>query len=344
MVLAELDSDTQLILVGGTGRSGTTLVRQILLADGRFSGFGSEARFLSDAGGVFDFTTFLSSDYSAFDYDVRVRQLLTLLEKVADRWRPLDVASVAGSGANSTQAATAVPMQMAKSVRRIGRAALTSRAAPSYAGVGVSRAIRDWNAIVAELASSLARSEYEGRWAGTPRFQVDQVLFAGPEESLAALRAFMASILSGASSNFGSLGMVDDTPHGILKLDAALQVCPSTLAIHVKRNPVDVVASMRRMRWAPSDVEACARFVDHHLRALQRVETKLGAHIEKIDLEALVQSPTTVLDPLSERLGLTTPLLWPKNLERRIETVGRARQDLTAAERTLLSRQFGWDV
>lgn len=330
--------DPSLVLVGGTGRSGTTLFRQVLEASGVATSFGSEARVFSDAGGVFDFAEFLIGPYSAFDYDSRFRTLSSLLTESTKRWTPLTWARAGATGRNTTIEDDDSRLELGARARRLGKAVVNSRVAPRYAGVGIADKISDWEKLCAGLFSELSADSFEGRWSGTPRYAASQVNFCEPEIAQQALTAFTSRVLEQLAG--GRSFVVDDTPHGILKIAAAQIVQPTARAILVRRDPFDVVASMRRTRWAPSDVLDCARFVEHHLMALDSVVDHPGVLV--VDLEDLLLSPKEVLGTVGNHLGLSHELEWPDSVERRLSTIGRARAEISPSDRHAIERSLGW--
>lgn len=330
--------DPSLVLVGGTGRSGTTLLRQLLEASGVAASFGSEARVFSDVGGVFDFAGFLNGPYSALDYDTRLRTLSSLLTDATKRWVPLTWARAGATGRNTTVEADDSRLELGARARRLGKAIVNSRLAPRYAGVGIADKISEWEKLCADLLSQLSTDSFEGRWSGTPRYAASEVHFCRQDIALPALTAFTDRVLEQVAG--GRSIVVDDTPHGVMKIAAAQIVQPSARAIIVQRDPFDVVASMRRTRWAPSDVLDCARFVEHHRGALDSVVDHPGVLV--VDLEDLLRRPKDVLGAVGIHLGLTHELEWPVSVERRLSTIGRARTEISPSDREAIERSVGW--
>lgn len=327
-----------LVLVGGTGRSGTTLMRQLLSEAGVAASFGSEARVFADKDGVFDMASLVSNPYSIFEYDTAVRDLQRLLKETSKRWRLGELALVASSGANTTSSGGGTRSSSAiTSARRLGRKALSSRVVPRYAGVGLEAAVPRWDEHCDGLFASLTSHSYPGRWSGTPQFHESEIFFAPQQEALAALRRFVQSVLSDAAGPANVV--VDDTPHGVLKLDAARTVSSGTRAIVMKRDPFDVVASMMRTRWAPSNALACAEILDHHVRALGEIEG--DGDVLVIELESLLADPTEDLDRICSHLGVGQ-ISWPETIPRRLDTVGRGRTELAPEDVAVIRERFGW--
>jgi hypothetical protein len=286
-----------LCLIGGSGRSGTTVLQQVFTTHPRVAGLSSEARFLTDPGGVVDFFNTMTAGWSPYGFDADVRRLETLLRtlghdrklaRLIGRW--LGQRSVRQPGA---------PSHPAGLRRRLARSAL-ARLRPPYWEVGLSASCPSYLALVDELMDRLIEFRFAGRWMGTPLRQKSQILY-GPAEVGDALRMFSRRFVRCVCEGQGATHLVEDSPQNLLAFGGIWRLLPESRLLHVHRDPRDVVASYLRQRWSPSEPEKAARFYVGIMRRWDVVRAELPeGTFKEIALETLVREPEPVLRQICE--------------------------------------------
>ena len=297
-------------LVGGVGRSGTTVLRDVLGRHPDVLAF-PEVRFSVDPDGLVDFYQSSRAGWSPLHTDVRVRRLLALCRAVARR------------PTLAQRALDKVPLGLTG-----GR-----RATPAYfehAALDVCPPFLDH---VDRLEAALPNLRYAGVWTGTPRGAPAEVLAGGPydADALAALLGgFWRAVARDSLAHAGRQFFLDKETWSILWLDAILDLLPGVRLVHIVRDPRDVVASYTTMRWAPSDPLTAARLVASVLARWAEVRARVPAEaVLEIRLEDLAAEPERVLRDVCAFFGLdwsdavlTLPLSGARS--------GRWRRDLPA--------------
>ena len=270
--------DVPLGLIGGTGRSGTTALRDALARHPDVLAF-PEVRFSIDPDGLVDFYRAFETGWSPYHADVRLRRLAALLAAVADD----RVAAWPGR----------VGRKLGLDVR-LGR-----QLVPAYHGHRALDVCPSFLDRAEELIDALTAYRYEGAWTGTPGGARAEVRVGGPYEpqALAAVlggfwRAVAADALAHADKRF----FLDKQTWSILWFDAILDLLPEARLVHIVRDPRDVAASTALMRWGPTDPLAAAQWTADVLDRWAEVRNNVPAdRFLEVRLEDLGDDPEGVL-------------------------------------------------
>ena len=297
-------------LVGGVGRSGTTILREVLGRHPDVLAF-PELRFSVDPDGLVDFYRASRGGWSPLHVDVRVRRLLALCRAIA-RGPTL-----------ANRMLNKLPLRLTA-----GR-----RATPAYfdhAALDVCPPFLDH---VRQLEGALADLRYAGVWTGTPRGARAEILAGGPydADALAALLgSFWRAVARDSLAHAGRQFFLDKETWSILWFDAIRDLLPVARLVHIVRDPRDVVASYTTMRWGPSDPVLAARLVADVLARWAEVRALVPTDaVLEIRLESLAAAPERVLRQVCSFYGLE----WSDQLltlDLSGSRAGRWRRDLPA--------------
>jgi len=281
-------------LVGGTGRSGTTLLRQVFSLHPNVATLSGEARFLSDPDGVADFLAGLSSYWSPYVFDVRVRRLESLLRDLGRPGRMGRLTPVTGTAPARRSGASGggrLKAPMAAALARSG----AGRLLPRYWSVDLEAECPAYSELVDELIRRLVAFKFAGRWMGAPRRQASSLLYGTPDVT-DALRWFCREFAARVCTRQAASHFVEDTPFNLLAFDVIRRLLPESRLVHIYRDPRDVVASYMSRRWSPSDPELGAKFYVGVMRRWEKIREELSAesYIE-VGLSDLVDKPEPVL-------------------------------------------------
>ena len=235
---------TKTLLIGGSGRSGTTILcrtmgRHPLVTDV------PEWRFPSDPDGVIDFyTQSVEGIQSPFHFDVRLKRLGALLSDVADRG-PID--RVLGSAR----------------FRRWSMNAFRRNLSPAYARTNAVDFSPNFQQLSAELIDTLTSFTYLGYWVGMSPFEKASLSFSdGTRDQIrSACQTFLESVAADVCSAQGVKYHLEKNTWSILCWDRTLEVLPDAKLVHIVRDPRDVVASYRGQSWVPTDASQAARLL-----------------------------------------------------------------------------------
>lgn len=321
----------QVCLVGGSGRSGTTLMREIFARHPQVATFPTETRFLIDPDGLVDFLDAQTAGWSPFTYEVRLRRLKALLE---------DVGSPEFAHGYSQRRSSALPspaqnLLSSRAAGRLREVLKRSRLLPRYFNVNLTNTCPDFPRLVEQLIDSLTELSYEGRWTGMQRGEESLMRLGPPDPDgvVPALATFFMAVMNCAARGQNATHVLEDSPYNHLSFDRILRLAPTAKLVVMQRDPRDVVASLSFMPWAPSDALSAARLYVRVAREWDAVRETLpsGSWVE-VKLEDLVASPAEVLKRVCSFWGAA----WDDRLldvDLGQAHTGRWRRDIPAAAR-----------
>lgn len=303
---------TDICFIGGTGRSGTTILRRIFGRHPHVAALRTEARFLIDPDGLVDFWDTFKCGWSPYTFDIKIRRLEGLLRELGRTGSVGMVASalgMVGGGASKTNPTEPTRIRRRNALKWAFSVDMRlARWLPRYPTVMLGEACPSYTELVDDLLASLIQFKFEGRWTGTPRFQ-PSTIFVGPratDDDLAGLLGdFYRDVAGCIAAQSGATHFVEDSPLNILSFDRILELLPDARLVHIYRDPRDVVASYSTMRWGPPDPAQTARLYARIMEAWNLVRRKLPpeSYLE-VALEELVQNPKITLDKICNLWGL----------------------------------------
>ena len=275
-------------LVGGTGRSGTTALRDALALHPDVLAF-PELRFAVDPDGLVDFYRQSLAGWSPYHADVRLRRLRALLRRVA---RDAPAVSLA-----------------ARAARRLGLDRRLGRALPAYLGHRALDVCPTFSEHAGRLVEAFTDYTFAGAWTGTPGGAPAEVRVGGPYEPAAlaqALGGFWRAVAADSLGHAGRRFFLDKQTWSVLWFDAVLELLPEARLVHIVRDPRDVAASTATMRWGPSDPALAARWTADVLERWARVREAVPPdRVLEVRLEDLAAEPEAVLRQTCAFLGLS---------------------------------------
>jgi Sulfotransferase family len=310
-----MDTNMNLIpvFIGGTGRSGTTILRRVLACHPDIVSVPKELRIITDPDGALDLARALSEDWTPYRADKALHRFVKIM-------RDADSGNLPA-------------MAISTGLRRVGIAP------PPY----TSLAMGDWfgrryyRRRVSQLVESLADCRTRGSWIGSPHWQLRAEIYEAspfePDDIRHTIANFFDDLFRQRASSQEKTHWVEDTPENLLRHRELARMFPKMRFIHIVRDPRDVVSSYRTVRWGGDDVEVIAK---HRIGAIieQWLHTRdtlpADSYLE-VCLEVLSAHPREELTRICSYLGvpmhdslLTIPLDGTHS--------GRWREDLGASE------------
>ena len=274
-------------LVGGTGRSGTTALRDALALHPDVLAF-PELRFAVDPDGLVDVYRQSRAGWSPYHADVCLRRLEALLRRVA-RDAP----------------AVSLPARVA---RRLGLDRRLGRALPAYLGHRALDVCPTFLDHADRLVGTLTDYAYSGAWTGTPGGAPARVRVGGPYDPAGlaeTLGGFWRAVAADSLAYGGRRFFLDKQTWSVLWFDAVLDLLPEARLVHVVRDPRDVAASTAAMRWGPSDPALAARWTASVLARWAEVRAAVPAgRVLEVRLEDVAADPEGPLRQVCAFLGL----------------------------------------
>jgi hypothetical protein len=292
------------LLIGGPGRSGTNILKEILRAHPAVYALPFETRFPIDPDGLVPALSSLRRNWSPFTAERTLERLGDLL-------------------------------------RRMSRRSLADRLAIA---VGATRAYKEWelgryfpdfDAHARRLIGRLQLIAYDGRWSGAHGGRSGGRRVVGRSDSdgeaTAACREFLHGLYAGVLARHGRTLYVDDNTFNILFAEELLELLPGASLVHMVRDPRDVIASYLHQRWSPREPDAAAAYYRAVIDRWFQVRDRLPAgRCLEVRLEDLCRSPSEVLERVCRVASLPfDAAMLQVSLDR--ANAGRWKQDLDEA-------------
>lgn len=336
------------ILIGGSGRSGTTILLTLLTSHCRVHSIPMETRFVVDSDGIYDLFHNLTAGYSL----VRGREALYRFERMMRHWLA-DPGTEPYAG-HDLAALCGRAFYFERLERLLG--ALT---AFSFEGHDHSVSQGEEPRLVAWARRLDARQKALRGGARRalppvepPRRQLRYARhFAEPAELLALLGAYVDDLFGAAARLAGKDTWCEKTPHNLLHAPFLLRLLPRSVFIHIVRDPRAIVRSLMQQPWAPRDADGCCRYVEEVYdcwNALRAADPPPPQRYLEVRLEDLTRAPQQMLATLARFAGLSDD--FAPLPEIRPEHDADWRRGLPGAEAALIekrmdrfARQYGYD-
>lgn len=347
------------VFIGGTGRSGTSILYDVLGSHPQLHGLRRETRFLIDPGGLHDLVDALSDRYTisgAGDALARFERLMTVdlvtpwtspypgfafgrwfgedhywrtlrsfLGKLVDvEFEGWDWVQPGGrtrlDGARASYWKLRHRLVQRGRATRTGRKLLRLRSGRRSAG---NRAT-DRNPRAPRPPGITLPDEHRG--IIVPRY------FRSRSTLTAEAATFVDELFRKPTEQSGKEIWVEKTPHNLLHLPFLWELFPRALFIHVTRDPRAVTHSLTGVPWAPSDAAHAARYLrllyERWLDVRESIPENEPRLLE-VRLEDLCRDPTPFLRKLASRLGIKAE--FPAAAELSTERSERWRERMPAS-------------
>lgn len=213
-----MTNETRQIFVGGSGRSGTTVLGQTLAAHPAIVGVDQELRLHIDPGGGQDLIQAVGPNWSPYNADAGIQAFIRLLTD-----------------------ARRVRLWSLPAARWGGRAIAPSRYATldleaHFGGRTIDESLK-------KLVDSISIGVSNSRWTGTRSFSLRPSFFetAGPLDAAPAVRDFFQDLFRGRSRRLHKSpdAWVDHTPFNTLHAAALDRTFPDCTFVLMTRDPID---------------------------------------------------------------------------------------------------------
>lgn len=273
------------IFIGGTGRSGTSIFKKVLLQHSEIVGVRQELRILIDPDGVLDLGNTLVNHWTPQAADLALSKFRSLYM-------------------SSRKSPAGYPL-----ISRFFD--LVRLSTPRYLGLGLEAdfGAGEVTAAFDDFVNSFIVREVRGRWIGSPAWQFPTKLRETEPVSNDYFGEKARSTIDQLYRNLDSSGAVkawvDDTPFNVLRARELLSVFPDMLLVNIYRDPRDVAASYLTKSWGGGEAKAAAQRVNCILdRWLEIKKCLPPTQVIDISLEELSADSASMLELVMERSGL----------------------------------------
>jgi hypothetical protein len=279
------------IFIGGTGRSGTTILKRILSCHSTVVSLPVELRVIVDPGGALDLIAALSDRWSPYNADAAIQRFRDLmLDCARSRFKPTNI------------------LQKVEK-RLLWSLGISSR---RYLGLGFALAFDRayYSQRLDQLIEELSYYATRGCWDGSPAYRLQSKIFeAGPipreDVEKPVARYFQDLFTHLVTYKRQPTHWLDDTPYNLLHVHELLRIFPDLKFIHIYRDPRDVMASYRRFKWGGDNFVAIARRLAGIYKRWFEIRRQLpSCCFLEVGLETLVAQRIDTLNTVCKFVGL----------------------------------------
>jgi omega-hydroxy-beta-dihydromenaquinone-9 sulfotransferase len=292
------------IFIGGTGRSGTTILYRALGCHENIYALPKEMRFVTEPDGIMDLVDAVSTRYSINQsrealYNFERLMRIYMAEPEGEYYPNYDLPNWIGSEFY---------------YRRLQQ---YCESLVDFSFNGISAPLRPpldeektavWKKQLKKLAKAGRGKDKQLRQFKFPHRDIRVVkYFSNRQEILELSAKFVDDLFMHVTRNEGKQTWCEKTPTTLQSLDFVWELFPTAVFIHMVRDPRGVLESMRKVRWAPDNTRDLCLF-------LQKIYDRwfdLKAHIDfsqhkylEVKLEKLSADPKATLTQISHLCGL----------------------------------------
>ena len=306
------------VFIGGVGRSGTSVVREIFSKSDKVITFPFEYRFIIDPNGIVDFINSTESNWSPYFYEKKILYLKKFLKKIGRK-------NLFDHG-------------IGKIIRsnKIFKNNISSNA---YHGWELSKYFPNYFFHVDRLIESLVDFKYNGMWVGTDSFTFKNKILDSShkdkEELFLIFNKFLKNLFHDLFSKETKDILIEDNTWNLLFADSLCSLFENPKFIHVYRDPRDVVSSYMKQRWMPSNIEKSAVICkDLYERTFEKTAGIPSGNLLELSLENLIINKKKYLKNISNFIGIEvndkmeTFNLFDTSTERYKKDIGTKEMDL----------------
>lgn len=253
------------ILIGGTGRSGTNILKDILSSHPKTFAFPFETRFTIDPDGIADFIKTYNESWSPYIIDRKIKRLHKLLNELGS---------------------------------------LSSK--KRYSKWELEKHIPKYKEYCEQLISKLVDFKYKASWMGNYSHE-EYMYFCNKkmDEIKNIFKKFLNETTKEILDKNNAEIYVEDNTWNILFSDVLLEIMPDAYLIHMVRDPRDVIASLLKQSWTPSDLEQTIDWYKGVMNRWFEIKRRLNPRrFIEIKLEELVEKPKQILAKICEFVNI----------------------------------------
>jgi hypothetical protein len=315
--------NVNIIFIGGTGRSGTNITKELLSLHSKVATLPFEHRFIIDPFGIIDFYNSYPSAWSPYIADKKIKQLENFLLSLSEKKK---LSNFKGS--------------IIKKIDKTGK----KLSPDSYHGWELNKWFPNYETHVKNLISKLKTFEYSAVSPSTDSYTSNNKMYFSPPLSKKDLSPILSKFLYDCIGDLlkkeNKSHFVEDNTWNILFSKELFELLPQSSLIHVIRDPRDVIASLVRQRWCPSELSQATKYYKAIINQWFEIKKELStSRFLEIKLEDLVKEPKNTL----EKICLITNLSYEESLLKVDLTkshTGRWKSEFTENEQKFLNDEL----
>lgn len=271
------------IFIGGTGRSGTTILSKFIGSHEEVVKIPLESRFIIDKNGLIDLLESLTKNYSLDQGRVAIRDFENKIQDMSDPYK----APYLGWSLKKISHKKLFLKHVEKLIEDItyGTFKGVDLSTNDKGNIHLMRKLlvplniilfklskKNNNEPLSFLGTSL-KNKIPKEKMYIPKY------FDNEQELLEILKNYIFNIFSDVLETKKEVkAWCEDTPANILNMDLLDKLFPNGKYIHVMRHPVAVAYSIRKVIWAPDDLKQCCDLLEGLYGKLMNIHKKYESH------------------------------------------------------------------
>lgn len=258
---------TNIVFIGGTGRCGTNIIKDILSLHPDVASHPFEYRFIIDPDGIVDFYTTALNCWSPYIIDQKLHRLESFLTVLAEKWDCKEI----------------------------------------YVDWELNKNLSKYNDEVYGLMDELVDFKYSGIHYGLKERRELYFMGYKTKRNLSTiLGGFIRRLVDGYLKQENKEVYVEDNTHNLLFAREILELLPEAKFIHMIREPKDTIASLSKQRWTPNDKINAAIWYQEVISRIESVKQTIPSKsLIEVDLYDLVDDPEKWLNEVCMFLGIS---------------------------------------
>ncbi len=307
------------VFIGGTGRSGTTILAKILSNHSSVHSFDQELRFMTDPDGIISLKNALVDNWSLFHGDKSMERFLALMKNLKTRY-----------------------------IGRYPNHGLAEHTSHSF-----------YNQWVQTYISNLVDHESRQGWAGKVNliqkglmkviptekqsFFIDKSYYCPPltlDNFIQLTHSFINELYVEVSKKNNKSVIIDHTPSNLIHLDFLTQLLPDLKFVHIYRDPRDIIASYKTKDWGSNHVLQNSKWIQDVYDRWNWIKKDIPSKFYlEISFETLIGDSSNTLKSICHFLDIPfEETLLSQDLSR--HNIGRWKSSFTEQELTDLKTHF----
>jgi hypothetical protein len=268
-----------LIFIGGTGRCGTNILKELFSLHQSVYTLPFEYRILVDPDGIFDFYNTYQT-WTPYIADKRIKRLRDFLKSVEKH--PSFIHKIFSDFISFFNDFPIAPKK--------------------YYKWELEKWIPNFKYISECFLNQITAFSYDAIYPGSESYKDPYIIHGDPKtknELKTIIRSYMYDILHSLLSHHNKKYFVEDNTWNILFAKEINEIFPNSKLIHIYRDPRDVVVSFTKQRWSPNELHKAAMYYKSLMNRWFKIEKQLdpSSYIQ-IKFEDLITRPLSTMQYL----------------------------------------------
>ena len=303
----------QNIFIGGTGRSGTTILSKALNQSNDIYSIPQEIRFITDPDGLISLKHALVSDWSKFHSDLAMERFLRLMANLRTRYK--------GRYPNH-------------GISEIVTEEFYESWVKEFSNCFISYKIKDgWAARTHLLNKTLLKVFGKNRYT---KIFLEHSYYCNPKSFKHFVKLsgdFVQGFFNQVSLLNNANIIVEHTPSNLIHSDFILDMVPNSKIIHIYRDPRDVLCSYKVQDWGSSQLENNIEWLNDVLSQWKiKKESIAPDRFIEIAFEDLIFSYDSQIKKINDFLGINSNDKLP-TIDLSKHNIGRWKKGLNEKEK-----------